>query len=142
MSDTFRFNAMHFMPYAHLPENHKDFASTWVSFPNKYYDPQKGFELYQEYTEQMVLADRLGFDAIVLNEHHNTVYSMMATPNIVAASLVPRIERARICVWGYPRTSCFPIGSRRNTRFWTCCRKAGSRSRSRSERVWSTGPTR
>ena len=60
MSDTFRFNAMHFMPYAHLPENHKDFASTWVSFPNKYYDPQKGFELYQEYTEQMVLADRLG----------------------------------------------------------------------------------
>ena len=108
MSDTFRFNAMHFMPYAHLPENHEDFASTWVSFPNKYYDPQKGFELYQEYTEQMVLADRLGFDAIVLNEHHNTVYSMMATPNIVAASLVPRIERARICVWGVPPNFMLP----------------------------------
>ena len=75
-----RFNMMHFMPYVHLPENHKDFKSTWVNFPNQFYDPEKGHALYQQYFEQLVLADRLGFDAIVLNEHHNTVYSMMATP--------------------------------------------------------------
>src|SRR5207253_9772217 len=49
MSAALRFNAMHFMPYVHLPENHKDFKTTWVNFPNKFYDPEKGYELYQRY---------------------------------------------------------------------------------------------
>ena len=45
MSAALRFNAMHFMPYVHLPEHHKEFKSTWVSFPNKYYDPERGHDL-------------------------------------------------------------------------------------------------
>ena len=85
-----RFNAMHFMPYVHLPEHHKQFKSTWVDFPNKFYDPERGYELYQRYLQELVLADRLGYDAIVVNEHHNTAYSMMATPNLIAAALVPQ----------------------------------------------------
>ena len=97
-----RFTMMHFMPYVHLPENHKDFKTTWVSFPNKFYDPEKGYELYQRYFEQLVLADRLGFDAIVLNEHHNTVYSMMATPNVVAKP-VPGWRRTNSSTAGRPR---------------------------------------
>ncbi len=108
MSGSLRFNVMHFMPYAHLPENHKEFKSTWVSFPNKYYDAEKGYEIYQRYLEELVLADRLGFDAIVLNEHHNTVYSMMATPNVVAGALIPQIKNARICVWGVPPNFMLP----------------------------------
>ena len=36
MSDGARFNLMHFMPYIHLPENHKEFHSLWVDFPNKF----------------------------------------------------------------------------------------------------------
>jgi len=28
MSAALRFNAMHFMPYVHLPEHHKEFKST------------------------------------------------------------------------------------------------------------------
>ena len=108
MSGSLRFNAMHFMPYVYLPDNHKDFKSTWVNFPNKYYDPEKGHELYNRYFEQLVLADRLGFDAIVVNEHHNTVYSMMATPNVIAAALIPQTKRARICVWGVPPNFMLP----------------------------------
>src|SRR5438105_3544200 len=108
MSGTVRFNVMHFMPYTHLPENHKDYKTTWVNFPNAFYDPEKGYELYQRYLEQLVLADRLGFDAIVLNEHHNTAYSMMATPNVVAAALIPQTKKARICVWGVPPNFMLP----------------------------------
>src|SRR5262245_16723683 len=108
MSAALRFNAMHFMPYVHLPENHKDFKTTWVNFPNKFYDPEKGHELYRQYFEQLVLADRLGFDAIVLNEHHNTVYSMMATPNVDASALIPQVQKARICVWGVPPNFMLP----------------------------------
>jgi alkanesulfonate monooxygenase SsuD/methylene tetrahydromethanopterin reductase-like flavin-dependent oxidoreductase (luciferase family) len=103
-----RFNAMHFMPYVHLPENHKQFKSTWVSFPNKFYDPERGYELYQRYLQELVLADRLGYDAIVVNEHHNTAYSMMATPNLIAAALVPQTTNVKICVWGTPPNLMLP----------------------------------
>ncbi len=108
MSAALRFNVMHFMPYVHLPENHKDYKSTWVSFPNKYYDPHKGYELYQQYLSQLVLADKLGYDAIVVNEHHNTVYSMMACPSIIAATLIPQTQNAKICVWGTPPNFMLP----------------------------------
>ena len=103
-----RFNAMHFMPYVHLPENHKQFKSTWVNFPNKFYDPERGHELYQRYLQELVLADRLGYDAIVVNEHHNTVYSMMATPNLIAAALVPQTTNVKICIWGTPPNLMLP----------------------------------
>ena len=103
-----RFNAMHFMPYVHLPENHKQFKSTWVNFPNKFYDPERGHELYQRYLQELVLADRLGYDAIVINEHHNTVYSMMATPNLIAAALVPQTTNVKICIWGTPPNLMLP----------------------------------
>jgi len=108
MGAALRFDVMHFMPYVHLPENHKDFKTTWVSFPNKFYDPEKAHELYQRYFEQLILADRLGFDAIVLNEHHNTVYSMMATPSVVASALIPQTKKARICIWGVPPNFMLP----------------------------------
>ena len=108
MSGALRFNAMHFMPYAHLPENHKDYKSLWVSFPNKYFDPEKGHALYQRYLQEMVLADKLGFDAIVVNEHHNSVYSLMATPNVIAGALVALTTNARICVWGTPPNFMLP----------------------------------
>ena len=103
-----RFNAMHFMPYVHLPENHKQFKSTWVNFPNKFYAPERGHELYQRYLQELVLADRLGYDAIVVNEHHNTVYSMMATPNLIAAALVPQTTNVKICIWGTPPNLMLP----------------------------------
>jgi alkanesulfonate monooxygenase SsuD/methylene tetrahydromethanopterin reductase-like flavin-dependent oxidoreductase (luciferase family) len=108
MAAPLRFNAMHFMPYAYLPENHKDYKSTWVSFPNKYFDPEKGHELYKRYISELVLADQLGFDALVVNEHHNTVYSMMAAPNLIASALVTLTNNARICVWGTPPNFMLP----------------------------------
>ena len=97
-----RFDFIHFMHYTALPENQKEFPSLWVDFPNKYFDPARGHELYQRYLSQLVLADKLGFDAVVVNEHHNTAYSMMPAPNLIAATLIPQVKNAKICVWGTP----------------------------------------
>ena len=108
MSGTVRFDFMHFMPYVHLPKNQKDYKSLWVDFPNKYYDPQKGHALYQRYLAELVLADEVGFDAVVVNEHHNTSYSMMAAPNLIAAAIIPQIKNAKICVWGTPPNLEYP----------------------------------
>jgi alkanesulfonate monooxygenase SsuD/methylene tetrahydromethanopterin reductase-like flavin-dependent oxidoreductase (luciferase family) len=108
MSGNVRFNFMHFLPYVHLPENHKEFKSLWVDFSNKYYDPKRGHTLYQRYLSELVLADRLGFDAIVVNEHHNTAYSMMAAPNLIASAIIPQTCNAKICVWGTPPNLEYP----------------------------------
>jgi alkanesulfonate monooxygenase SsuD/methylene tetrahydromethanopterin reductase-like flavin-dependent oxidoreductase (luciferase family) len=108
MSGSVRFDFMHFMPYVHLPDNHKDYKSTWVDFPNKYYDPKKGAALYQRYLSELVIADQVGFDAVVVNEHHNTAYSMMAAPNLIAAAVIPQIKNAKICVWGTPPNLEYP----------------------------------
>src|SRR4029078_7972036 len=63
-----RFNAMHFMPYSALPDNYQSAKSLWVDYSNKNFDPAKGRELYDRYLKDLVLADQLGFDAIVVNE--------------------------------------------------------------------------
>ena len=108
MAGRARFDFIHFMHYVHLPENQKEFPSLWVDFPNKYFDPEKGYSLYQRYLSELVLADKLGFDAIVVNEHHNTAYSMMPAPNLIAASLIPQVRNAKICVWGTPPNLEYP----------------------------------
>ena len=108
MSDGVRFDFMHFMPYPHLPENHKDYHSMWVDFPNKFYDPKKGAELYKRYLAELILAEKVGFDAVVVNEHHNTAYSMMAAPNLIAAAIIPQMKKAKICVWGTPPNLEYP----------------------------------
>jgi hypothetical protein len=42
MSGDVRFDFIHFMHYTHLPEDHKKYASLWVDFPNKHFDPERG----------------------------------------------------------------------------------------------------
>ena len=56
-----RFYAFHLMPYPFIPPA-EDFDSTWVSLSNKYYDPHRGRVLYNEYIDQLVAAEKFGFD--------------------------------------------------------------------------------
>ena len=74
-----RFDFIHFMHYTALPENQKEFPSLWVDFPNKYFDPVRGHELYQRYLSQLVLADKLGFDEMWLGEHFTATTEPMGT---------------------------------------------------------------
>ena len=55
----------------------------------------------------MVLADRLGFDGVVLNEHHNTQYCMNPAPNLTAAALIPQ-TKGKISVFGTPPNFGYP----------------------------------
>lgn len=97
-----QFAFMHFMPYADLPEDHESYESLWVDYPNRLFDPEKGHQYYQRYMREMVLADRLGFDGVMVNEHHNTTYSLMPSCSVMAAALIPQIQQARILVFGTP----------------------------------------
>ena len=57
-------------PYGHVTEDDlKKYDSGRLGFPNSYFDPEKASILYNQYHEQYQLADEVGFDGIMSNEH-------------------------------------------------------------------------
>src|SRR5437870_12220653 len=75
---------------------------TALMFSNKYFDPIAGSRLYNEYLEHYVMVDELGFDGIMLNEHHNAPFCMQAKTNIFAAILAAMTKRVKIVLLGNP----------------------------------------
>ncbi len=93
--------SFHLMPYRPL-----DFAeagkhrSAWVVLPNSLYDPVKGAEEYAAYIDFLVDCERLGFDGIGVNEHHQNAYGMMPAPNLIASALIQRTKNIKIAILG------------------------------------------
>ena len=94
-----RFYFFHLMPYPYIPPT-AEFDSTWVSLSNKYYDPQRGRNLYNDYIDQLVSAEKFGFDGTCVNEHHANFYGTMPSPNIIAAMLIQRTTHIPIGIIG------------------------------------------
>src|SRR5918996_3386025 len=91
----------YFMAYPYLGRDFDEKEYTgWVTVPNSLWDNNKARGLYQEYIDQLVYADELGFDGMVLNEHHQNVYGLMPSPNIIAAALTQRTKHGKIVVLG------------------------------------------
>ena len=91
----------HFMSYPHLPADFDERYDTgWVTVPNALWDANKSRGLLNEYIDQLAYGDELGFDGLVLNEHHQNVYGLMPSPNIIAAALTQKTKRAKIVVLG------------------------------------------
>ena len=71
----------HFMAYPYLDKDFDEKEYTgWVTVPNRLWDNRKARGLYQEYIDQLAYADELGFDGMVLNEHHQNIYGLMPSP--------------------------------------------------------------
>ena len=91
----------HFMAYPYLPKDFDDkYDSGWVTVPNRLWNNEKARGLYQEYIDQLAYADELGFDGLVLNEHHQNIYGLMPSPNLIAAALTQRTIRGKTVVLG------------------------------------------
>src|SRR5215213_9904491 len=91
----------HFMRWPDLDADFDaNYASGWVTVPNSLFDPDKARGLYQEYIDELAYADEVGFDGVVLNEHHQNIYGLMPSPNLIAAALSQRTTRSKIVVLG------------------------------------------
>jgi alkanesulfonate monooxygenase SsuD/methylene tetrahydromethanopterin reductase-like flavin-dependent oxidoreductase (luciferase family) len=91
----------HLMPYRELPSDfEKTHPSAWVWAPNSLFDPERGHAYYNEYIDQLAEAEPLGFDGVCVNEHHQNVYGLMPSPNLIASMLVMRTKRIKIAVVG------------------------------------------
>jgi alkanesulfonate monooxygenase SsuD/methylene tetrahydromethanopterin reductase-like flavin-dependent oxidoreductase (luciferase family) len=91
----------HLMPYADLDlEAGRKHGTVWVNLPNRHFDPEKGHKLYNRYLDELEYGEELGFDAVSVNEHHQTAYGLMPSPIVTAASLARRTKKVKICILG------------------------------------------
>jgi alkanesulfonate monooxygenase SsuD/methylene tetrahydromethanopterin reductase-like flavin-dependent oxidoreductase (luciferase family) len=101
MSNPVQLYCWHFMSYPYLPPDFDTAYETgWVTVPNRLWDSEKSRGLYQEYIDQLAYADEIGFDGMVLNEHHQNIYGLMPSPNLIAAALAQKTRRGKIVILG------------------------------------------
>ena len=73
---------------------------TDLSLSNSSYNPRLGAELYNRYLDERVYAEEMGFDGLMLNEHHSTPFCMGGVMNVEAAILARITQRAKIVLLG------------------------------------------
>jgi len=89
-------------PYKDVPEDEVLRNRSFFGVSNSFYDPKVGARLYNEYIDHAIYAEEMGFDAIMLNEHHGTPYCMGAVMNVEAAILARVTRKVRIVLLGNP----------------------------------------
>jgi len=89
-------------PYRDVPEDEVIKNRSFFGVPNRFYDAQVGARLYNEYLDEDVYAEEVGFDAIMLNEHHGNPFCMGAVMNVEAAILARITSKVRIVLLGNP----------------------------------------
>ena len=62
--------------------------------------PKKPHVLYNQYHEQYALADEVGFDGIMSNEHHASYWCMKPAVNLDAAVISKITKNAKIAILG------------------------------------------
>ena len=99
---------MHLMYFTEQPMSTYDadegrrIGNTALMFSNANFDPVEGSRLYNERIEEYLLAEEVGVDGIMLNEHHNAPFCMQAKCNIFASILAGMTERVKIVLLGNP----------------------------------------
>jgi alkanesulfonate monooxygenase SsuD/methylene tetrahydromethanopterin reductase-like flavin-dependent oxidoreductase (luciferase family) len=87
------------MSYPYAPADFDEkYDTAWITVPNKLWDRDKSKGLLNGYIDQLAYADTLGFDGMVLNEHHQNIYGLMPSPNIIASALTQKTTHGKIVV--------------------------------------------
>ncbi|MCY3656128.1 MAG: LLM class flavin-dependent oxidoreductase [Chloroflexota bacterium] len=71
-----------------------------LELSNELYDPKVGADLYHRYLDEKLYIEEMGFDGIMLNEHHSTPFCMGGVMNVEAAILARITQRAKIVLLG------------------------------------------
>ena len=96
-----KFFMIHLMPYTDIDLDYdKKHNSAWVTLPNAYFDPKKGPAMYNRFMDELVYADKVGFDGVCVNEHHQNAYGMMPIPGVIAGALARETKNVKIAVLG------------------------------------------
>ena len=88
-------------PYLGYPhEAAAEFGAVMLKFSNRYFDGERAADLFERYHQEFQVAEQVGFDSILVNEHHNAPAALAPSPNISAAALAKITSRAKIFIGG------------------------------------------
>jgi alkanesulfonate monooxygenase SsuD/methylene tetrahydromethanopterin reductase-like flavin-dependent oxidoreductase (luciferase family) len=73
-----------------------------VTFSNSHFDPAVAADQYNYYLDEWQYCEEIGFDGMMLNEHHSTPTSLGAAMNLEAAILARTTKNAKIVLLGNP----------------------------------------
>ncbi len=73
---------------------------TDMAISNELYDPNVGANLYNRYIDEKIYAEEMGFDALMLNEHHSTPFCMQGVTNVGASILARVTNKVKIIILG------------------------------------------
>ena len=89
------------MPHHEYPDAEGDkYPSLRLAFPNRFFDREKAASNYQRYLTEYELADEVGYDGLMINEHHSTPSCVNVGVNMTAAVLARTTRRAKILLLG------------------------------------------
>jgi alkanesulfonate monooxygenase SsuD/methylene tetrahydromethanopterin reductase-like flavin-dependent oxidoreductase (luciferase family) len=88
--------------YHAVPEDEVFKRRSFFGVPNTFFDAQKGAQLLNEYIDEKIYCDELGFDGVMLNEHHGTPFCMGAVMDVEASILAKTTKRVKIVLLGNP----------------------------------------
>ena len=90
------------MPYAEFPESEAEkYPSMRLTFPNTYFDPDKAHDLFKRYLDEYQYAEEVGFDGLMINEHHNTPAGMDVEGKSTGGILPRKTSKAQILMLGH-----------------------------------------
>ena len=98
VKEVFFFNEMAYSAYPQ--EEAEKLGYTNLLFPNEYFDSNKAHELYDMYLDEFEYANDVGFDGVMVNEHHYNPLNMMPGINLIAAILARNTKKGRIILLG------------------------------------------
>ncbi len=97
-----RFTERAYVHYTEDDVRNSPNSAVRLTFSNNHFDPQKGADLYNEYLDEYEYCEEIGFDGLMLNEHHNTPTCMGAAMNLEAAILARITKSPKIVLLGNP----------------------------------------
>ncbi len=99
--------AYHYDPEVE-PEKHRRLENeiirrrSFFGMPNSFFDPHHGSALLNQYLDEKIYSEELGFDGVMLNEHHGTPFCLGAVMDVEAAILAKTTKRVKIVLLGNP----------------------------------------
>lgn len=89
------------LPYhEYNDEDGAQYPSIRLTFPNTHFDPKIAHGLFARYLDEYQYCEEMGFDGLMVNEHHSTPSCMNATMNLTAAILARNTKNAKILLLG------------------------------------------
>ena len=97
-----RFTERAYVNYTAEDVKNSPHSAVRLTFSNRHFDPQLGADLYNIYLDEYEYCEEVGFDGLMLNEHHSTPTCLGATMNLEAAILARTTKKPKIVLLGNP----------------------------------------